>query len=107
MCIKQKMSSEIEYKLQLEEQRHMYAWCLYNIGGYSLNEAKIKASEFYKYEPASEQHRGLIFHDDAWHWAMLFLKGEQYWIENPEFKNESLEYSKEYERYANNRNTNT
>lgn len=93
------ISLEKEYRSKLEEQRHMYSWCLQNIGGHSKINADKKAEEFYKYEPVSDKHRNLVFHDDAWHWAMLYLKGEQYWLKNPELKSETKEYSEEYEYY--------
>ena len=101
------MTSEEEYKSQLEEQRHMYSWCLQNIGGYSETQASKKAQEFYKYEPVSEKHRNLVFHNDAWHWAMLYLKGEQYWVKYPELESETKEYSKEYVNYTSNHTKNT
>ena len=109
MCknIKMETSSEEEYKSQLEEQRHMYSWCLQNIGGYSKISADNKAEEFYRYEPESEKYRNLVFHDDAWHWAMLYLKGDQYWLKNPKLEKETKEYSKEYEIYISKHAENT
>jgi hypothetical protein len=39
-----------------------------------------------------EPHRGLLFHDEAWHWAMLQTAGPQYWVNRPELKQPSAAY---------------
>ena len=91
--------SEDEYLAQLNQQKHMYYWCLINVGSFSLNKAKNEAEKLYKYEHQTEGYRWLIFHDDAWHWAMLKIHGEQYWLKDPNLENESKEYSQEWLSY--------
>jgi len=91
--------SEEEYNSMLKQQSHMYDWCLRNIGKYSREEAKAETEEFYTYESPKESSRGLFFHEDAWHCAMLRLQGEQYWLSFSELEKESFEYSNEWERY--------
>jgi len=93
--------TEEEYLSSLNEQRHMYEWCMKNVGGLSIIEVKLEADKLYYYEPPEEEHRWLVFHEDAWHWAMLKLNGEQYWVSNPELKSETKEYVQEYKRYTN------
>jgi len=90
--------TEEEYLSSLREQRHMFAWCMVNIGELSIEDAKLASENFYVYEPPTDQNRWLVFHEDAWYWAMRKLKGDQYWESHPEFKDESNEYKQEYER---------
>ncbi|MEW8027632.1 MAG: hypothetical protein AB2806_07815 [Candidatus Thiodiazotropha sp.] len=94
--------TEEEYVVLLKEQRHMYEWCLKKIGGLSDSEANYEAESIYRYKSQSEEHRYLVLHEDAWHWAMLKINGEQYWLTNPELQTESAEYNQEYERYTKN-----
>lgn len=91
--------TEEEYISSLKQQSHMYEWCMKNIGGLTSSEAKLEAEKFYTYEPPSEEYRWLVFHDDAWHWAMLKIKGEQYWVAFPELANASTEYDQEWKKY--------
>ncbi|MEU7472125.1 hypothetical protein AB0A94_27005 [Streptomyces sp. NPDC044984] len=42
------------------------------------------ALECYPYEPADRAHRGLVLHDEAWHWAMPAIHGGRYPVEHPE-----------------------
>ncbi|MCL6416272.1 hypothetical protein MIB92_11465 [Aestuariirhabdus sp. Z084] len=90
---------EEEYLSQLKQQRHMFEWCLLNIGVYSQDEIESASKRLFSYKPESDEYRWLVFHDDAWHWAMLEIKGEGYWREYPNLKDESLEYKQEWERY--------
>ncbi|WP_406673847.1 hypothetical protein WBK31_35620 [Nonomuraea sp. N2-4H] len=39
-----------------------------------------------------EPYRGLVFHDEAWHWAMLGIYGERYWVAHPELADPPPEY---------------
>jgi hypothetical protein len=94
--------TEEEYVASLNEQRHMYVWCLKSIGGLSDSDANSEAESIYRYKSQSEEHRYLVLHEDAWHWAMLKINGELYWITNPELQTESVEYNQEYERYIQN-----
>ena len=60
----------------------MFAWCLQKYGGIAPPEAEAEALRFYPYEPPSDPHRGLSFHDHAWHWAMLRIHGPHYWVKD-------------------------
>ena len=91
--------TEAEYQVLLVQQGHMYEWCLKNIGNLSEKDARKEAKEFYKYEPVSEKLRWLVFHEDAWHWAMLKIKGENWWVDFPELKEANAEYNREWERF--------
>ena len=91
--------TEEEYISSLKQQSHMYEWCLKNIGGLTTSEAKLEAEKLYTYVPPSEKYRWLVFHDDAWHWAMLKINGEQYWTSFPELAHASPEYEQELEEY--------
>src|SRR5438132_209916 len=75
---------EQEYLDCLEHERDMFAWVLVNFGRVAAPEAEEDALRTYPYEPPSPAGRGLVFHDRAWHWAMLTLHGPGYWRANPE-----------------------
>ena len=83
---------EQEYVSYLEHERHMYAWCLIKYGNLSPSDAHKSASTFYSYEPANAPYRGLVFHNEAWHWAMLHIFGETYWISRPDLVDQSQDY---------------
>lgn len=91
--------SEQDYLAYLRHERHMYAWCLHAYGNIPQEEADRLAAAFYEYEPPSKCLRGLVFHDEAWHWAMLKIFGGLYWKSHPELGNVSKEYEKESEKY--------
>jgi hypothetical protein len=55
-------------------------------------QAETAALERYPCEAADAPFRGLIFHDRAWHWAMLAIYGDYYWTEQPELAKLSPEY---------------
>lgn len=74
---------EAEYVENLAAERARYAWVMRTYGGVSAAEAEASAERCYPHEPTGP-YRGLVFHDDAWHWAMLQLKGEGYWTRFPE-----------------------
>ncbi|WP_198955682.1 hypothetical protein [Frankia sp. CcI49] len=76
--------SEEEYVHYLEAERSRYAWVMRVYGYLSQAQATEAAERRYPYEHADAPYRGLIFHDEAWHWAMLDLKGERYWLRHPE-----------------------
>jgi hypothetical protein len=84
-----------EYKEVLLGERHMFAWVLETYGKFSREDVQSKAISFYKYEDPGTECRGLIFHDLAWHWAMIELYGEGYWHERPELEKPSIEYKQE------------
>ena len=90
---------EKEYAEYLDHERHLFAWCLVVYGGISQPVARSQAEEFYRYESATtEPLRGLVFHDEAWHWAMLKIFGEQYWQARPELESPSADYRAESQR---------
>jgi len=92
-------SDEISYRDYLAVERHMFAWCLMKLGGRSPPEANAAAERFYSYQAPSEPHRELVFHDEAWHWAMLELFGEEYWISRPGLESPSSDYRAEASRH--------
>lgn len=75
---------EVEYLEYLREERSRYAWVLRTHGGVPASTAQEAAERRYPYEPPDAPYRGLIFHDEAWHWAMLELEGEDYTVRRPE-----------------------
>jgi hypothetical protein len=91
--------NEKEYVKYLDHERHMFAWCLVVYGGVSQPVARSRSEEFYYFEPSDASHRGLVFHDEAWHWAMLQVFGEQYWQLRPELQSASADYRAESQRY--------
>lgn len=92
--------TEQEYLDYLEKERHMYAWCLITYEGLSPAEARDAARSFYPYEPADKYLRGMVFHDASWHWAMLRIVGEFYWLKRPDLLKRSAEYLAELEAYV-------
>jgi hypothetical protein len=94
---------EDEYVEYLNCERHMFAWCLVNIGGLRQAEADQAALERYPYCPPSDRYRWLVFHSESWHWAMIYVAGEEYWTTHPELVSESEEYNEECRRYESER----
>lgn len=85
--------TEDEYVDYLQRERRLFAWTLQNYGEFSPADAEREANKFYEYEPPSTEVRGLVFHDEAWHWAMLTIHGEGYWRSRPELEQPSREYN--------------
>ena len=79
----------------------MYSWCLVHYGNYSDVEALKESESFYKYQPPGE-YRGLVFHDEAWHCAMLKVFGECYWKLRPDLGSPCPEYEKEADNWIRN-----
>jgi hypothetical protein len=77
---------EAEYTRYLDNERRLYALALADYGGIAPDQAEREALERYPYEPPGAPHRGLIFHDLAWHWAMIRLHGHGYWRRRPELQ---------------------
>ncbi|MFI7008472.1 hypothetical protein [Streptomyces sp. NPDC050145] len=75
---------EAEYLDCLRSERRAYAWVMRHHGGLSPARAEEAAAVCYPYEPADAPFRGLVFHDEAWHWAMTAIHGGQYVTERPE-----------------------
>ncbi|WP_256107228.1 hypothetical protein [Streptomyces sp. ODS05-4] len=83
---------ETEYLAYLAAERRGYAWVMRHHGGRSAVEAGSDAVDFYPYEPAHAPFRGLVFHDEAWHWAMSAVHGDRYAEEHPGLAEPSPEY---------------
>jgi len=75
---------EDEYVRYLHGERARYAWVMRKYGTMSSAQADEAADMRYPYQPPGTAYRGMIFHNLAWHWAMLALKGEHYWLRYPE-----------------------
>ncbi|MFF8381763.1 hypothetical protein ACF07V_37360 [Streptomyces sp. NPDC015661] len=84
--------NEAEYLDYLESERRCYAWVMQHHGGLTADEASGAALEHYPYEPAEVPFRGLVFHDEAWHWAMLEIHGDRYVVEHPGLVQPSPDY---------------
>ncbi|WP_067478244.1 hypothetical protein [Nocardia amamiensis] len=83
--------SEEEYVELLEQERRRYAWVLQRYLGKTPAEAEADALKFYVYEKPGTEYRGIVFHDEAWHWAMLGLSN-RYWTTHPELASPCDEY---------------
>ena len=84
--------TEEEYLEYLNAERRSFAWCLEKYGDRSPEAAKSEAEDFYAYEASDAPFRGLVFHDLAWHWAMLRIYGDGYWRKHPDLEHPSEEY---------------
>jgi hypothetical protein len=84
--------NEEEYVKNLRAERRRYAWVMQRHGGLTPAQAQAAALEHYPYEASDAPHRGLVFHDEAWHWAMLEIHNSLYWVEHPELAEPSAEY---------------
>jgi hypothetical protein len=82
--------SEEEYRAYLISERKAYTWTLVNYGNYSEDDAEKTAMDFYRDDPRTE----LIFHDSAWHWAMLKIFGNNYWNNRPDLLDPPAAYIK-------------
>jgi hypothetical protein len=59
--------AEEEHVRYLQADRRRFAWVM------QQPEAEAAAQARYAYEASSDQYCGLIFHDQARHWAMLMI----------------------------------
>lgn len=89
---------EVDYQRLLNEERHLFAWCLVHLGKVETSLAATLAERRYPFERKGKPYRGLIFHDPAWHYAMIALYGDMYWKAHPELERMSPEYNVEAER---------
>jgi hypothetical protein len=62
-------------------------------GGLTAAGADAAALERYPYESSEAACRGLVFHDEAWHWAMLKIHQDGYWLTHPELASPPAEYN--------------
>ncbi|EFG65075.1 hypothetical protein SSBG_05885 [Streptomyces sp. SPB074] len=85
---------EEEYRACLREERAAFAWVLERHGERTPERARAEALAAYPYEPPAAPYRGLVFHDEAWHWAMLHLHGPHYWRDHPGLATPSREYER-------------
>jgi hypothetical protein len=65
----------------------------------SIGENSPEALHAYPYEPSSDAYRGLAFHDEAWHWAMLTIHGDMYWLRDRALEVPSEAYRLESESF--------
>ncbi|WP_275461112.1 hypothetical protein [Streptomyces noursei] len=84
--------TETEYLEILHGERRRYAWVMRRYGALADAEAGAAALRNYPYEPSDAPYRGLVFHDEAWHWAMSVIHGERYPVEHPALLQPSPEY---------------
>jgi hypothetical protein len=91
---------EAEYGRYLAHERHMFAWCLERLGGAAWAEAEAAALHMYPSEPPDEVCRGFVFHDAAWHWAMLRIHGDRYWSKDRGLEVPTDDYRLESERFS-------
>ncbi|MBH5335728.1 hypothetical protein IHE55_13345 [Streptomyces pactum] len=84
--------TEEEYVSYLAAERRAYAWVMRRYGGLTATAAGVAAVEWYPYEPPDAPYRGLVFHDEAWHWAMSAIHGDLYMVDHPELAFPCAEY---------------
>ncbi|MET9109158.1 hypothetical protein [Streptomyces zhihengii] len=76
--------TEDDYVAYLAGERRRYAWVMRTYGGLTASRAGAEAMAWYPYEPPGAPFRGLVFHDEAWHWAMRVLHGDDYTRTHPD-----------------------
>lgn len=84
--------AEDEYVKYLRDERRRFAWVMVRHGGLTHDQAEAAAVKHYPYQASDEPYRELVFHDRAWHWAMLAVHGEQYWLRHPDLLRPPAEY---------------
>lgn len=84
--------SEDEYVQYLQDERRRFAWVMQRYGGLNATEAEEAAVQRYPFEASDAPYRGLVFHAEAWRWAMQKIYGEGYWIQHPELVQPPAEY---------------
>ena len=85
--------SEDEYVAYLAGERRRFAWVMRRYGGLTAAQADAAALERDPYEAGDVPYRGLVFHDQAWHWAMLKIHQDRYWLTHPELASPPAEYN--------------
>ncbi|MEU2282085.1 hypothetical protein ABZ614_09145 [Streptomyces sp. NPDC013178] len=84
--------TEAEYVEYLQAEQRRYAWVMRRYGGLLLTESWAAALDWYRYEPPEKQYRWLVFHDEAWHWAMSVIHGDRYTVDHPDLVDPPAEY---------------
>jgi hypothetical protein len=84
--------SEDEYVQYLRDERRFYGWVMQHHGHLDAVQAETAALKRYPFEASDAPYRGLIFHDEAWHWAMRDIHGEDYPISHRHLVEPSAEY---------------
>ncbi|RKN48452.1 hypothetical protein [Micromonospora endolithica] len=84
--------SEDQYVQCLHDERRRFAWVMRRYGGLDATQAEATALRQYPFQASDAPYRGLVFHDDAWHWAMLRIYGERYWTQHPELVEPPADY---------------
>jgi len=67
-----------EYLQYLEAERHLFAWCLMRIDGFSASDARAEALKRYPWESSDDEYREMVFHRTAWTWAIIRIFGHEY-----------------------------
>ncbi len=83
---------EHEYVQYLRDERRRYAWVMQRHGDLDAAQAEMAALKRYPFEASDAPYRGLVFHDEAWHWAMREIHGDRYWVSHPHLVQPSAEY---------------
>ncbi|PGH46595.1 hypothetical protein COO58_16460 [Micromonospora sp. WMMA1996] len=84
--------TEEEYVRYLHEERRCFAWVMRRYGDLDADQAEAAALRRYPFEERDAPYRGLVFHDEAWHWAMVEIHGQGYWTSHPELVRPPAEY---------------
>jgi hypothetical protein len=84
--------SEDDYVQYLQGERSRFAWVMQHYGHLDAVQAEMAALQRYPFEARNAPHRGLIFHDEPWHWAMREIHGDDYWIRHPHLVERPSEY---------------
>jgi len=83
---------EEEYAECLAGERRRFAWVMRRYGGLTPAQAESAAVKRYPYQARGVPFRGLIFHHQAWTWAMREIYGHFYGREHPDLVLPSAEY---------------
>ncbi|HSH96323.1 MAG TPA: hypothetical protein VK968_19405 [Roseimicrobium sp.] len=90
--------TDAEYVAILTQERHMYAWTLVTFGAFRTEDAESHALQHYPYDPVG-QNNPFLFHERAWHYAMIELHGSTFWTTKPEILHAPAAYFEEEERF--------
>ncbi len=66
-----------DFTNEIEDSRHLFAWCLVHYGQVPEALALEQARQRYPDQsPGRDYEHAMIFHDEPWHWAMLQVAGK-------------------------------